>query len=586
MKKIYTLIAVLLTSTTTFAQVPQKMSYQAVIRDASNVLITNTNVGMRISILQTTATGTAVYVETQIQSTNINGLVSLQIGSGTIISGTFAAINWANGPYFIKIETDPTGGTTYSITGTSEFLSVPYSLYSLNGGATNFWGLSGNAGTVNNTNFIGTTDNVPLNFKVNNQKAGRIDPTFNNVFFGNVIGNVTNFGEFNTSIGSNSLSFNNFGNRNTATGSSSLYTNTSGSNNTANGYRSLYSNTTGNFNMANGSDALYFNTQGSSNVAMGNSALYSNTTGNSNSANGFSALYYNTTGNSNTANGNFSLYRNTTWNSNLANGSYALFENTTGQKNVANGSDALFANSIGNYNTATGSSALRSNTIGDSNTANGFNALQANTSGYGNTASGGSSLFLNTTGIYNTGIGSISLESNTTGNYNTALGFNTGTFNTIGSSNTFIGNGANTTINNLTNTTAIGANAVVSQSNSLILGNNANVGIGTATPFTKLDVQGNVQIGVNGTTINNIIKATINADIASIAANTSANVTFAVPNAALTSTVYLSPASAIDGLIIGSVRVSAAGIITARFYNITATAINPAAMDFYISIIE
>lgn len=79
-----------------FAQAPEKMSYQAVIRNASNNLTTNQAVGMQISILQTTATGTAVYVETQTPITNVNGLVSLEIGTGTVVSGTFNTIDWAN----------------------------------------------------------------------------------------------------------------------------------------------------------------------------------------------------------------------------------------------------------------------------------------------------------------------------------------------------------------------------------------------------------------------------------------------------------------------------------------------------------
>jgi uncharacterized protein (TIGR02145 family) len=129
MKKIITICAALFITASVFAQAPEKMSYQAVVRDASDNLITNTQIGMQISILQSSASGTAVYVETQEPTTNTNGLVSLEIGSGTVVSGDFTAIDWANGPYFIKTETDPTGGTSYSITGTSQLLSVPYALH-------------------------------------------------------------------------------------------------------------------------------------------------------------------------------------------------------------------------------------------------------------------------------------------------------------------------------------------------------------------------------------------------------------------------------------------------------------------------
>ena len=130
MRKLFTLLAAVLLSATVWAQSPQKMSYQAVIRDASNVLVTNHAVGMRISILQTTSTGTAVYVETQTATTNGNGLVTVEIGGGTPVTGTFTAINWSAGPYFVKTETATAAPlTTYTVTGTSQLLSVPYALY-------------------------------------------------------------------------------------------------------------------------------------------------------------------------------------------------------------------------------------------------------------------------------------------------------------------------------------------------------------------------------------------------------------------------------------------------------------------------
>lgn len=128
MKRYIILAAVLLTATM-WGQAPEKMSYQAVVRDANNQLVTNTNVGMRISILQGSTTGTAVYVETQNPTTNANGLLSIEIGNGTVISGDFSTINWANDTYFIKTETDLNGGNSYTITGTSQLLSVPYALH-------------------------------------------------------------------------------------------------------------------------------------------------------------------------------------------------------------------------------------------------------------------------------------------------------------------------------------------------------------------------------------------------------------------------------------------------------------------------
>ena len=129
MKRLYVLVSAFMLSYGAYAQAPEKMSYQAVIRNTSGALVTSSSVGMKISILQGSATGTIAYSETQTASTNANGLVSLEIGSGTVVSGDFTTIDWANDTYFIKTEINPTGGTSYTITGTSQLLSVPYALH-------------------------------------------------------------------------------------------------------------------------------------------------------------------------------------------------------------------------------------------------------------------------------------------------------------------------------------------------------------------------------------------------------------------------------------------------------------------------
>ena len=134
-KIIITICAAIFMTASVFAQAPEKMSYQAVVRDGSNNLVTSSVVGMQISILQGSASGTAVYVETHTPTSNANGLVSLEIGSGTVVSGNFTSIDWSNGPYFVKTETDPAGGTNYTITGTSQLLSVPYALHAKTAGS-------------------------------------------------------------------------------------------------------------------------------------------------------------------------------------------------------------------------------------------------------------------------------------------------------------------------------------------------------------------------------------------------------------------------------------------------------------------
>ncbi len=133
MKKIFTLLFLVLITFTLSAQAPQKMSYQFIVRNASGSLVTNGPVGVRVAILQGSPTGTVVYQELFNPNpiTNLNGLVSIEIGTGLPITGTFSSINWAGGPYFLKTETDPSGGTSYTVVGTSQLLSVPYALYSV-----------------------------------------------------------------------------------------------------------------------------------------------------------------------------------------------------------------------------------------------------------------------------------------------------------------------------------------------------------------------------------------------------------------------------------------------------------------------
>lgn len=126
LKKISFILLFLVLGLTCYAQLPQKMSYQSVVRNASNQLLQNTSVGVRISILQGSVSGSSVYTETHTLSTNANGLLSLEIGGGSVVSGVFNSINWGNGPYFVKSEIDPTGGVNYTISGTSQLLSVPY----------------------------------------------------------------------------------------------------------------------------------------------------------------------------------------------------------------------------------------------------------------------------------------------------------------------------------------------------------------------------------------------------------------------------------------------------------------------------
>lgn len=134
MKKFFSVVSAVLLSASLWAQAPQSFSYQAVIRGGNNVLVANKPVGMKISLLQGSEKGKAVYVETHKPTSNDNGLVSIAIGGGIkdASSIAFASIDWSKGPYFVQTETDPTGDVNYTLITTSQLLSVPYAFYAKN----------------------------------------------------------------------------------------------------------------------------------------------------------------------------------------------------------------------------------------------------------------------------------------------------------------------------------------------------------------------------------------------------------------------------------------------------------------------
>ncbi len=133
MKKILFTSAMLIVSlyssvSSVHAQAPKRISYQAVVRNASSEVVSEKPVSVKLSVLSGSVTGTSVYSETHSLTTNKNGLVSLQMGGGTLVAGNFNSIDWATGSYFVKTEIDPDGGTNYTIQSTSQLLSVPYAL--------------------------------------------------------------------------------------------------------------------------------------------------------------------------------------------------------------------------------------------------------------------------------------------------------------------------------------------------------------------------------------------------------------------------------------------------------------------------
>jgi hypothetical protein len=672
MKNTYTLrglvalFAIAISLSSILAQAPQKMSYQAVIRNSSNALVTSTSIGMRISILQGSLSGTAVYVETQTQSTNANGLVTLEIGAGTVVSGTFSSIDWATGPYFIKTETDPTGGTSYTIVGTSPLLSVPYALYAKTSGSsspgpqgvtgatgstgatgttgnigatgtkgsTGATGLTGSIGLTGNTGATGVTGNTGLQgIQGNTGATGATGNTGVQGLQGNTgatgatgtqgaLGNIGATGATGTqglqgnigvtgATGAQGLQ-GNIG-ATGATGTQGLQGNTGATG--AIGAQGLQGNTgaTG----ATGAQGLQGNTgatgttggqgvQGNTGVtgatgaqgvqgnlgatgATGSPGVKGNT-GNTGvtGATGTQGIQGNTgttgatgtqgvqgitgaTGATGTqglqgitgatglqgtvgatgatgADGSLTAWRllgntgtidgtnfiGTTDNvalnfrvnnlnagkigltegntmfgymsgsaissgiSNTGIGNSALLSNNSGSNNTAVGHDALKLNTTGGQNTALGDITLNKNTTGGLNTALGYASLAENTIGYSNTAVGYDALLYNTTGHENTAIGGWAMHFNTTGNLNTSYGRSAGYKNTTGSNNTIIGTEAGYNNSTGSNNLFLGYQAGYNEtgSNKLYIANSSTnppliygdfatgrVAIGTTTPF-------------------------------------------------------------------------------------------------------
>lgn len=434
---------------------------------------------------------------------------------------------------------------------------------------TQSWSLDGNSGT-SSSKFLGTTDNKPLIFKVNNVIAGTPgyeDNKYNVSFgyksfrnhstagMGNVAvgaqaleygmgaGNVAighwamlyNSGQHNVAIGPSTLiekadtiDFN------IAIGSSALNKNRargnvavgymSGANNstasaiTAIGHKALLHNTTGGQNTAAGFNALINNTTGYNNTAIGAWTMVSNTSGMYNTAVGMEALYANTTGKYNTALGEETLRQNKTGSSNVGLGSGALYSNTTGSINTAVGTSALWVNTTGKQNVAVGMEALAGNYDGNFNTAVGTRALWSTVNdpgaihfghGSNNTAVGFETLREITTGDSNVGMGLHALLATTTGKNNVAVGNKALVNNVEGTGNTAIGHGATAVKSNLRNSTAIGNGARVMLSDQIRLGNSSVSSIGGRVGWTTISdkrVSKNIKQKVPGLDFINLLQ--------------------------------------------------------------------------------
>ena len=269
----------------------------------------------------------------QVAPTNTDGLLIPKIDA---FPATNPTINQNGMMVFLTVDLPgKLKGFYYWDNGTTTWIGV---------GGGKGWDIIGNSGTIDGTNFIGTTDNVPLNFKVNGQKAGRIESiNFRNTFLGYQSGAANMPSMFqginNSAFGYHSFLSNTTGYQNTAVGTYALENNTNGVNNSASGFFSLDSNTTGSNNTASGSFSLYSNVNGADNTAFGNQALQYNISANGNTAIGTAALNINIAS------------------ENTAVGHNAMFNTLGGSSNAALGYKSLFNNSSGNNNTTVGYTA-------------------------------------------------------------------------------------------------------------------------------------------------------------------------------------------------------------------------------------
>ena len=376
----------------------QGINFQGVARSANGTILASSNISLRLSIISKNVDATPEYVETKTVVTNAQGIFSIVVGdaSGTSVNGNFKNIVWSDGPKFLKVEMDPSGGTNFINMGATQLQYVPYSFYSFSVDASGVKGIlpieKGGTG-VGSLVALKTALNIPASIDTTslsnriNQKADNVQPGSSGNF---MISNGTkwvskqidmqalNFmvdstnmrfqqsslskldrkNNTNASNDTSEIMNSNYARYNLALGDSSLFNIDSGSNNIAIGYKSLIKNKNGNSNTSVG----------------GNGNLNSNTTGFQNNAFGSSTMNAMTTGNRNNSFGTLAMNSMTTGIANSAFGNASLRNAITGDENSSFGRMSMLNLKAGSFNSAFGNQALSADTIGSNNTAIGYRA--------------------------------------------------------------------------------------------------------------------------------------------------------------------------------------------------------------------
>jgi hypothetical protein len=453
MKKELLFVLLCLGASFLMAQVPQAFKYQAVARDLNGDLLMNQPVSFKISILQGSASGTAVYVETHTSMTNDYGLVNLEIGNGTVVSGSFSAIDWGGDSHYLKVEMDPAGGTLYQAMGTSQLLSVPYALQSGDSPPDDDWTITGNNlySAVTGNVGIGTSSpetDLSVFSDASNQglTLQTSDNTFNQGIRFRNSGGAYTWHIFRKDAGSNNADL--------------VFANGASTDITALTDRIVFKNggKVGIGTSAPGQQLTVIGTvRGSNDAAQteyvemshGGGNGFINWTGDGNLEFRYSGTalanvvqtggFNITAGKAYMIGGNNILHNEGA--QNLFVGYQAGLNNTGGAATFIGFQTGISGNS-GNYNTFVGSKAGQQNLSGSDNAFIGNEAGQQNSTGGGNVFVGSAAGDGSTTGSGNVFVGNWAGSLNATGNNNTMIGHYAGYSNANQSGNVFIGNNA------------------------------------------------------------------------------------------------------------------------------------------------